>query len=61
LMKDLNYGQSYKYAHSFDNHFTEQQYLPDALSGTIYYRPTDQGAEKAIHERLNQWWKKKQR
>jgi putative ATPase len=61
LMKDLNYGKNYKYGHSFDNHFTEQQYLPDALKDTIYYHPTDQGAEKSIHERLNQWWKKKQR
>ena len=61
LMKDLNYGKEYKYGHSFDNHFTEQQYLPDELRKKIYYCPTDQGAEKLIHERLNQWWRNKQR
>jgi len=61
LMKELNYGKDYKYSHSYENHFTEQQYLPDNLKDKIYYRPTDQGEEKRIRERLNNWWKKKQR
>lgn len=61
LMKELDYGKDYKYGHSYEKHFTEQQYLPDNLKDKIYYRPTDQGTEKLIHERLNQWWKKKQR
>ena len=61
LMKDLRYGQEYKYSHSYDEHFTEQQYLPDGLREKVYYRPTDNGAEKALHERLNHLWKHKQR
>ncbi|MBI1802955.1 MAG: replication-associated recombination protein A [Ignavibacteria bacterium] len=61
LMRDLHYGKDYKYSHQYDDHFVEQQYLPDALKDKIYYRPTDIGMEKAIHERLNRWWKRKQR
>ncbi len=61
LMKELNYGKDYKYSHSYENHFIEQQYLPDNLKDKIYYKPTDQGEEKLIRERLNNWWKKKQR
>jgi putative ATPase len=61
LMKELGYGEKYKYGHDFDGHFTEQQYLPDNLKNKIYYRPTDLGREKEIRSRLNAWWKKKQR
>ncbi len=58
LMKDLNYGKEYKYSHSFEGHFTEQQYLPDNLKETVFYHPTELGAEKQIKERLEQLWKK---
>jgi putative ATPase len=61
LMKDLDYGKEYKYGHVYDEHFTEQQYLPDTLKEKIYYRPSENGMERQIHERLNHWWKKKQR
>lgn len=61
LMDELGYGKEYKYSHDFDGHFTEQQYLPDNLKDKIYYRPGDLGREKDIRERLNRWWKKKQR
>jgi putative ATPase len=61
LMKELHYGKEYKYGHSFDSHFVEQQYLPKELKDKIYYRPSDEGAEKSIHERLNKWWRNKQR
>jgi len=61
LMDQLGYGKNYKYSHDFDNHFTEQQYLPDNLKDKIYYRPTDIGKEKEIRERLNTLWKKRQR
>ena len=60
-MKDLEYGKEYKYSHQFDDHFVEQQYLPDNLKDKIYYKPTDIGKEKEIRERLNKLWKKKQR
>jgi putative ATPase len=61
LMKEIGYGDGYRYGHSFDGHFTDQEYLPDDLKGTIYYKPTDIGAEAEIRKRLNQWWKKKLR
>jgi len=61
LMEELGYGTEYKYGHDYDNHFTEQQYLPDNLKDTIYYKPTDIGKEKEIRERLNTLWKKRQR
>ncbi|TAK53571.1 MAG: replication-associated recombination protein A, partial [Bacteroidetes bacterium] len=59
LMKDLDYGSEYKYSHDFERHFVEQQYLPDDLKETIYYRPTEEGEEKKIKERLEKWWGKK--
>jgi len=61
LMDELGYGKEYKYSHSFDKNFVEQQYLPDNLKGKIYYRPTDNGEEKSIRQRLNAWWKGRQR
>jgi putative ATPase len=61
LMKDLEYGKEYKYSHQYEDHFVEQQYLPDNLKDKIYYKPTDIGKEKEIRERLNKLWKKKQR
>ena len=61
LMENFGYGENYKYAHDFQGHFVEQQYLPDNLKDKIYYKPTDIGKEKEIRERLNRLWKKKQR
>jgi putative ATPase len=59
LMKHLGYGAEYKYSHEFEQHFTEQQYLPDGLKERVYYRPTGNGTEKKIRERLMEWWKGK--
>ncbi len=61
LMKDLGYGAEYKYSHDFQQHFVEQQYLPDGLKDKVYYKPADIGEEKNIRARLNAWWKRKQR
>lgn len=61
LMEELGYGKDYKYSHNFDDHFSEQQYLPDNLKDKIYYKPTEMGKEKEIRERLNILWKKRQR
>ena len=61
LMDELGYGKEYKYSHDFPGHFVEQQFLPDNLKDKLYYKPTDLGREKDIRERLNRWWKKKQR
>lgn len=61
LMKELGYGSDYKYAHDFQNHFVEENYLPDELSGKQFYFPTEQGQEKKIKEWLKSLWKKKKK
>jgi putative ATPase len=61
LMDELGYGKDYAYSHDHPGHFSEQQYLPDNLKDKIYYKATDQGREKDLRERLNRWWKKRQR
>ena len=60
LMKDLDYGKGYKYAHDFKEKITDLQCLPDSLEGTVYYDPTEQGLEKKYKERLEiiRKWKK---
>ncbi len=55
LMKDLGYGKDYQYAHNHADTIITQEHLPDALSGTKFYRPKDSGYEKMIRERLD-WW-----
>jgi len=52
LMRDLGYGRDYKYDHSFPEHHSGQQHLPDALHGRTYYVPTTQGYEAQIAEAL---------
>ena len=59
LMKELGYGSEYKYSHDFDEHFTDQQYLPDNLRDRRYYEPTDMGREKEIRDRLERLWSKR--
>jgi putative ATPase len=54
-MKDLHYGEGYKYAHDYEGAHVEQGYLPESLRGRIYYRPTDRGLEAEIGKRLAAW------
>lgn len=49
----LGHGQGYLYAHDYENHYVDQQYLPDGLIGTEFYRPTENGYEKKIGEHLS--------
>ncbi|MGE5850042.1 MAG: replication-associated recombination protein A [Candidatus Methylomirabilota bacterium] len=55
LMKELGYGEGYKYAHEYEDAFAEQEYLPESLRGRVYYRPTDRGLEAEIAKRLDAW------
>lgn len=48
----LGHGQGYLYAHDYPNHYVKQQYLPDGLEGTVFYKPTENGYEKKIKEHL---------
>src|ERR1700729_2384820 len=52
LMKNVGYGQGYKYAHNFDEKVTDMTCLPDNLAGRTYYKPTDQGFEQRLRQRL---------
>lgn len=54
----LGHGIDYKYAHSYPNHYVEQQYLPDPYVGTAFYEPGDLGYEKKMKERLKELKKK---
>ncbi len=62
LMKELDYGKGYQYAHDFKDRLTAMQCLPDSLAGREYYRPDGEGMEKSLKERLEQIkaWKKAQ-
>jgi putative ATPase len=57
LMKDLGYGKDYKYAHSFEGNFTDDNFLPEDLEGKKLYDPGNNLREQEIRERLRQWWK----
>lgn len=61
LMKELDYGKGYKYAHDYEDKLTDMQCLPDSLIGREYYKPTEQGVEKKFKERLREIkeWKKR--
>ncbi|WP_251619856.1 replication-associated recombination protein A [Odoribacter lunatus] len=59
LMKELNYGKDYKYAHDFPGNFVEQEYMPEELKNNIFYQPQNNAQESKILERLKIWWKKK--
>jgi len=61
LMKELGYGSDYKYAHDYQKHFVEENYLPDELAGKQFYFPTEQGQEKKIKEWLKFLWKTKKK
>ncbi|WP_462384763.1 replication-associated recombination protein A [Intestinibacillus massiliensis] len=54
LMKELHYGEGYQYAHDTQDKLTDMQCLPDSLAGREYYRPTDQGKEARVRERMRQ-------
>ena len=60
LMKEIGYGRGYRYDHDEGGHAAGQQYLPDALRGAHWYRPTEHGYEKTLAERLAWWAKTKQ-
>ena len=63
LMRDLDYGKGYQYAHNYEDKLTSMQCLPDSLQGREYYRPTSQGREEAYAKRLAyiKEWKKEHR
>ena len=59
LMKELGYGEDYKYSHDYANNFAEQEFLPDEISETKLYNPGDNARENGIREFLKNRWKDK--
>ncbi len=59
LMKDLNYGSGYRYAHDFPANFIDQEFLPEKLSGTVFYSPGNNEREHHIRVWLKKNWKSK--
>lgn len=61
FMKEIGYGKEYKYPHDYENHFVEENYLPEELKDKQYYYPTENGMEKSIKERLKNFWKNRKK
>jgi putative ATPase len=59
LMKEIGYGKNYKYAHSYEGSFAEQDFLPKEIKNERIYHPQKNPAEMKILERLQQWWGKR--
>jgi putative ATPase len=59
LMKQMNYGKDYQYAHQFEDNFILQEYLPDKLTGTAFYVPQKNAREEEIRKFLKEKWKTK--
>jgi putative ATPase len=59
LMKELGYGDEYKYSHDYANNFAEQEFLPDAIKETVFYNPGNNSRENTTREFLKNRWKNK--
>ncbi len=59
LMKNLNYGKDYAYSHNYENNFKAQEYLPNKLSGTTFYKPGLNAREQDLQKHLKALWKEK--
>lgn len=59
LMKQLNYGQNYQYAHDHQNNFVNHEFLPETISGTTFFEPSKNPAEEKMRQNLRNNWKKK--
>ena len=59
LMKDLNYGKDYKYAHQYEGNFADLEFLPDKIKGAKFYEPGNNAREIEIRNNLKKWWKEK--
>lgn len=59
LMKNMNYGKEYKYAHAHSGNFVEQEFMPQSLEGTKLYEPGRNAAEEKLRQSLREKWKQK--
>lgn len=58
LMKELNYGANYKYAHAYEGNFADMEFMPDELKNKKVYNPQNNARENEIRSMLQKWWKK---
>jgi putative ATPase len=56
LMKDLHYGEEYKYAHSYSGNFVKDNFLPEGIEGTVFYNPGENPREEELRKRLETLW-----
>lgn len=61
LMKDLGYKKDYKYAHDYEDHFVEDDFLPEEIRDSVYYEPTEKGREANLKKYLEARWKKRKK
>ncbi len=59
LMKKLDYGKDYKYAHSYENNFVQMEFLPDEIKNTLLYKPGKNAREEELRKFLKERWKEK--
>jgi putative ATPase len=59
LMKDMDYGKNYQYAHGFENNFANMEFLPDQIKGTKFYEPGNNAREVELRNYLKKLWKEK--
>lgn len=59
MMKQMGYGDGYAYAHSYENNFVVQEFLPDAIKGTKFYEPGNNPREEELRKYLKNLWKEK--
>ncbi len=59
LMKDLGYGEDYKYAHDYENNFVAEEFLPEEISGSSFYKPGKNSRESTLSDFLKKRWKDK--
>ena len=59
LMKELNYGKEYEYAHQYENNFVPLEYLPEAIAGEPFYKPGKNAREEEMRKFLKLRWKEK--
>ena len=59
LMKEIGYGENYKYAHNYSDHFVQEYYLPDEIKEDQFYSPGQNAREDDMRKRLNHLWKDK--
>ncbi len=59
LMEDLDYGKDYKYSHEFVGNFVDQEYLPEEIQGTTFFKPGENTREREMKERLKTLWGKR--